>query len=534
MTAEPRRLRMPAAPEEGWLTLVLVGVMAYLMAAAIDEAGWVLGGGHLTDFLVIATLLGVAAGFLGSKIGWNRWIANLVGAIFAALIVPVLVGQVLEPGQSIGFQYAATADQSLQAWTDLIVLRLQATRAIGHHLLILGLLCWGTGQFAASAVFRHHRPLSAVVVIGAILVANMAASLHEQEIFLVLFSVAALFLLTRLHALDEQATWAQAADRRPERRPRHLPARRGGLHPRRRPRVDDADRDRQVPAARRGLGRPEAVAPRCQRFHPAIPADARGKPRDRRRPVRPAGPDPRILDRPTAASRSRSGATRPTTSPSTGGPSPTTSTTTSAGSGRAAPTRRRSRARRVPSSSRAPRTASCRPGTKDLTFQVTPDDLRGSYIVSPLAPLSIDRDSELLGAGDEAFFQAVQINGREPYSVTARVPLRGDDGGGVTANKLRAAGQGYPPEIVGRYTQLPADAVGPAAQAVLDDVLLKLKANNVVENPYDLSLALVTSSSHVASSTTRTSPSCSLSAITRAWRSASRRSAKATASTTRR
>ena len=73
--------------------------------------------------------------------------------------------------------------------------------------------------------------------------------------------------------------------------------------------------------------------------------------------------------------------------------------------------------------------------------------------MSPLAPLAIDRDSELLGAGEEAFFQAVQINGHEPYSVTARVPLRGDNDGGMTENKLRAAGEGYPPEIVGRYTQ---------------------------------------------------------------------------------
>ena len=302
MTAEPRRLRVPAAPEEGWLTLVLVGVMAWLMAAAIDDSGWVLGGSHLTDFLVIATLLGVAAGFLGSKIGWNRWIANLVGAIFAALIVPVLVGQVLEPGQSIGFQYWATADQSIQAWTDLIVLRLQATRAIGHHLVILGLLCWGTGQFAASAVFRHHRPLSAVVVIGAILVANMAASLHQQEFFLVLFSVAALFLLTRMHALDEQATWARRRIGDPN-AVRAIYLRGGAVFI-----LVAVLGSMTLTATARSqplAGAWDDLKPwllDVSWFHPAIPADARGKPRDRRRPVRPAGADQRHSGRPTAAS----------------------------------------------------------------------------------------------------------------------------------------------------------------------------------------------------------------------------------------
>ena len=60
-----------------------------------------------------------------------------------------------------------------------VVDRLPATRETGHHLLVLGLLCWGTGQFAASAVFRHRRPLSAVVVIGAILIGNMAATVRR-------------------------------------------------------------------------------------------------------------------------------------------------------------------------------------------------------------------------------------------------------------------------------------------------------------------------------------------------------------------
>ena len=72
--------------------------MAFVMAASIDDAGWVVGNGKLTDFLVMAALGGVVAGFVGSKVGWNRWLAHGLGAVFAALIVPILVGQVLAPG----------------------------------------------------------------------------------------------------------------------------------------------------------------------------------------------------------------------------------------------------------------------------------------------------------------------------------------------------------------------------------------------------------------------------------------------------
>ena len=74
----PRRLpRIPFAPEEGWLAVALIAAMAFIMAASIDDAGWVVGNGKLTDFLVMAALGGVVAGFVGSKVGWNRWLARV-------------------------------------------------------------------------------------------------------------------------------------------------------------------------------------------------------------------------------------------------------------------------------------------------------------------------------------------------------------------------------------------------------------------------------------------------------------------------
>ena len=182
--------------------------MAATMAFSIDDAGWVLGGfRNWTNFLPWAAILGVVVGFIGARIGWSRWVAHADGATFAALIVPIMVGEVLKSGATPGAQFVATAEATVKAWNDLIVNGQPATRATGHHLLVLGLLCWGTGQFASSAVFRHRRPLSAVVVIGAILIGNMAATVRDQLGFLILFSLAALFLLIRLHALDEQATW---------------------------------------------------------------------------------------------------------------------------------------------------------------------------------------------------------------------------------------------------------------------------------------------------------------------------------------
>ena len=491
MTEMRRRLpALAAGPEEGWISLFLVALMAVVMAGAIDDAGWVIGNGKLTDFLVFAALGGVVAGFVASKVGWNRWLGNLLGAVFAALIVPILVGQVLEPTWPLGAQFRETANQATQAWTDLIINHAPLTRAIGHHLLILGLLCWATGQFAASAVFRHHRPLSAVVVIGAILVANMAATTNGQLHYLILFCVAALFLLIRLHANDEQATWA-----------------------------------------RRRIGDPSAVGSIYLRggtifIIVAIFGSLVLTIGARSAPLAGAWDDlkPWLLD--VSASLERF---LPTLQNSRGiggiqfGPNAPIRGVWSTDAGLAATIQRTPgddfhyywravaydqfnnygwqwtggddtiRVPRDPDTPLLKDTAEAvaKPGTKDVTFSVAPDQLRGTYALSPAVPLQINRPADLLAAGKQGFFQAVEISGHDPYSITARVPLRGDDDGGLTQAKLRAAGQNYPLEILQRYTQLEPDAVGTAAQGVLDDVLQRMKAANIADDPFDLSVALV-------------------------------------------
>ncbi len=49
--------------------------------------------------------------------------------------------------------------------------------------------------------------MNAIVVIGLLLLANMSLTVREQLTFLVIFSIASLFLLVRFHTLDEQADW---------------------------------------------------------------------------------------------------------------------------------------------------------------------------------------------------------------------------------------------------------------------------------------------------------------------------------------
>jgi transglutaminase-like putative cysteine protease len=193
---------------DGWFTIGLVLLICATLAWSLDDALLVLGRDELTDFLFWAAIGGALAGLLGPLVGWGRWTAHLVGAGFAALLVPLLVGWAMIPeGANPGILFQRTTDAVVGAWSDLVLAGLLFTPEYGHHLLVLGLVTWGSSQFASYATFGHRRPMNAVVVIGLLLLANMSLTVRPQLPYLVIFSIASLFLLVRFHTLDEQADW---------------------------------------------------------------------------------------------------------------------------------------------------------------------------------------------------------------------------------------------------------------------------------------------------------------------------------------
>ncbi|HEY3522571.1 MAG TPA: transglutaminaseTgpA domain-containing protein, partial [Candidatus Limnocylindrales bacterium] len=219
MTAAGLTLRRPAAPvklvlrpEEGWTTTLLLVAMPVVLAFAIDDANWVLGTGRLTDFLPLAAIGGFAAGMFGTKAGWSRWTTHVIAAVLAALVVPLLVGGALIGpigDSSLHARYVATATSTVEAWLDLTIRGRTFTSQYGHFLLTLGLLLWATGQFVAVAAFRHRRPLAAAAAVGIALVINLVVNPNDQLWFLVAFTVLALLVLVRFHALAEHGDWVR-------------------------------------------------------------------------------------------------------------------------------------------------------------------------------------------------------------------------------------------------------------------------------------------------------------------------------------
>jgi transglutaminase-like putative cysteine protease len=476
--------RYPLAPAEGWLSLGLVTLLCLTMAWSIDDATWVLGRDPYTDFLSFAALGGVVAGFVGAKVAWSRWLAHVIGATFGALLVPMLVGTVLERDASPVDAFLATGGSLAAAFVDLAILRRTVTTEYGHFLLIIGLFVWATALFASFATFGHRRPLSAVVVVGIVLVANMSLTTRDQLFLLVVFSLAALFLLIRFHVLGEQSEWL----RRRIGDPSSISSvyLRGGtvfigvavvgslL-------LTQTASSAPLAGAWRGLG--DTLIDLSRDFQRFLPT----------------GGSNRSLGVSFGSSASISGIW--TTDPTLAATIEVPATAPTSLYWRAVTYDRfegtvwsKSATTQLARDADAPLLAETadavtEEGRIPVTFTVTPEDFRDAVVLSPATPQTIDEPVQVSVVGEAGHLTTIDRDrSAGSYTVTALIPLYGDaDPKGLTENRLRVAGTDYPQEIRDLYLQQP-EPLGPSSREVLADILARAGDS---DDPYDIARAAV-------------------------------------------
>ena len=198
-------------PDEGWLSVVLVPVLAGTMAWSIADARWILGRDELSSFLIWIALAASLWGYFSSRLGVPAWIAHVLGCVLGTFVIIEVVGSLM-PGArpSLYGWFQATANSVGQAYLDLTWRHQISTLQYGHFCIILGVLVWGTAQAASYDVFGYHRSINGILLMAVILVANMtidAANPGGQFLALVVFSSAALWLLVKAHASDVRSGW---------------------------------------------------------------------------------------------------------------------------------------------------------------------------------------------------------------------------------------------------------------------------------------------------------------------------------------
>ena len=476
--------RLSYGPAEGWLTFACVLLLCLTMAWAIDDARWVLGNPDYLDLLVLAAVGGVLVGFIGPKVGWGRWLTFLIGAIFAALLVPIMTALVALPGASIGTLYHATAESAVQAYIDIAILDLSSTTEYLHYILVLGLVVWATSMFASYAVFGHHRPLNAVLVVGVVLLLNMSLTQNDQLPYLVMFSVASLLLLIRSHVFDEQSEWM--------RRRIGDPASISSVYMR-----GGAAFIAAAVVASFVLTQTAASAPLAGAFD---------------------GVDNALIGLSQSLSRylPTGGSTRPIGL--SFGPNATIQQVWK-NSGSLAVTIRRnptdngvyywrawtydkidlngwdqttSTSTEIPADTPIfdQRADDVDPeGRHSFTFTVTPGEFTASTILSPSTPISLDQEVRLTTVGADGYFASLdRKDASGPYTVTALTTVDGNDPGQLSVAALRETETTYPPEIKALYLPLPPDALGPNALKLE----AKIRDEAASPAPYDLANQLVT------------------------------------------
>jgi transglutaminase-like putative cysteine protease len=500
MSAGDVARRVIAGPEEGWASLVLLLAMVLAMAWSIDDARWVLGRNENTDFLAWIGVAGVLFGLAAAKSPWPRFAIFVVQALVGVLLVCVAIGLTIDPhAPGIPDAVRIAVRSTIGAYEDLVIRGRATTTQIGHFLGILGLLVWATGFFASWTVFRHGRATGAVLAIGTVLLLNVSITIRDQYYLLVIFCLAALLLVVRVHVTDERRAWA-----------RH--------------RIDDTARTSTLylragltfvfvsvvgalvlttiaasaPLATAWEGVDQRLAEVGSTISRLLPGGGPG--------TRVGG----IVFGQTAAI-SGTWVTDDTEVFTAAVPDAGSYSWRAAaydeftGSSWAWTDTRDSRLgadAAVLADTGEPVDATN--GRRAVTFAITPSEAASRLIVSPNGPATFDRPVRVTlvyarpdatpapspsATAVDGFFATITSSGggSRPYTVTALVPdLDPAHPDGLTANKLRVAGTDYPPDVAALYTPVLPDTAGTETELLLQ----RIEADSGATNPYDLARAV--------------------------------------------
>jgi len=190
----------------GWVTVPIFLLIAILYPISLDQADWVDTKKHFIWIAVAGVVFGTLvgngrlrgrdAGLLG---GLGGTLAVVLGTILGSGVVPGSGGATLH-------DRATTIAIHVNNWVTQ-VLAGEAANDPTVFVLFLGATVWCSSFVGAFILARERRPWEALVLCGGCLVINVSLALTSLLFDLVMFSLAALVLLTRLHIVALQERW---------------------------------------------------------------------------------------------------------------------------------------------------------------------------------------------------------------------------------------------------------------------------------------------------------------------------------------
>lgn len=197
----PELARRFLRPREGWLAFFLLGVMLLSLTWSVQSAEWLSLLEFIGPVVVWGALLGVVLALLPISVAIVIPIAALLGGLIVIWTVGGEYFPLLDQADRIGALHAEAL-----GWLRTVLIGGYPIE-LTPYALGLGVLTWTTGFIGAYTMYRHHRVVDAVVVVGVALLVNMSASIADLFFYLVLFVLAALLLLLRSSLLNREEGW---------------------------------------------------------------------------------------------------------------------------------------------------------------------------------------------------------------------------------------------------------------------------------------------------------------------------------------
>ena len=197
----PDWLRRVARPREGWLAYFLLVVMLFSLAWSVQAAGWL----KHEDFLVPVALYGSLLGALLALLPLSVLATLPISALAGTGVILLTIGGEYFPNASVVARLLGLRAEAL-GWAHTIA-HFGYPAEFSPYAIGLALVMWVTAFTAGYALYRHHRVLDAILLVGAALIANMSATFLDLFGYLVLFVLAALLLWLRGSLLTREEGW---------------------------------------------------------------------------------------------------------------------------------------------------------------------------------------------------------------------------------------------------------------------------------------------------------------------------------------
>ncbi|MEP7004261.1 MAG: transglutaminaseTgpA domain-containing protein [Chloroflexota bacterium] len=184
----------------GWPGLPVYLVMILIYPASLAQAGWVDVASHFPYIALAAALFGTIVG--NSRMSPRRSTA------FGVLVgtVTIVIFTIAATTGPTPHDKAVELATHVNNWTTQILAG-ESANDPSTFILLLGATCWAAVYVGAFALAREHRPWDAVVLSGVCLTINISLALTSLFFDLILFSLCALVLLTRLHIVNLTERW---------------------------------------------------------------------------------------------------------------------------------------------------------------------------------------------------------------------------------------------------------------------------------------------------------------------------------------